>query len=74
MMEMSGGRWASKAAISGALVEVWPETMAPCFVAVKEGVSTVVVMLQRKGRSTWAIEGNDAVNGCGFYAVEYDIA
>jgi len=34
IMSMSDGRCFSKAAISGALQEVWPPTMAPCFVAV----------------------------------------
>ena len=32
-MSMSEGRCFSKAAISGALQEVWPPTIAPCFVA-----------------------------------------
>lgn len=32
-MSMSAGRYFSKAAISGALVEVWPPTMAPSLVA-----------------------------------------
>lgn len=32
-MDVSGGRWVVKAAISGALQEVWPPTMAPSLVA-----------------------------------------
>lgn len=41
-MDVSGGRWAVKAAISGALQEVWPPTMAPSLVAGEISVSVDV--------------------------------
>jgi hypothetical protein len=43
MMWTSAGRYFSKAARSGALTEVWPETMAPILVAVRKGRFNAVI-------------------------------
>jgi len=54
---MSEGRCFSKAAISGALQEVWPPTMAPCFVAVVERVRALKIRKEEVRR----IEGRDVM-------------
>ena len=69
MISTSDGRCFSKAAISGALQDVWPPTMAPCLVA------KAVRHLQREQSTrTRSILGNNVIYGFRFYAVYYVVA
>lgn len=67
-MSTSSGRCFSNAAISGALQEVCPPTMAPCLVASTRSAGCHADFQLAHTRS---IHGNHPVNGSSFDVVDY---
>lgn len=70
MISTSSGRCFSKAAISGALQEVWPPTMAPCFVAMESFVSTSLHIAEVRSQHTRTILGSNLVNRSSLHVVD----
>ncbi len=59
-MWTSAGRYFSNAALSGALTDVWPATIAPIFVAGRD--VSGIEHIRGNGHFTWSIFSNDAVD------------
>jgi hypothetical protein len=73
-MSTSSGRCFSNAAISGALQDVWPPTIALCFVAITALVPVTGEEVFDRSLRTRSVLSNHFVNGCGLNIVDYIVA